>query len=98
VGSNSTGGIGAFLLWVLCVVRYRSLRGAGHSSRGVLLSVCVWVWSRNLNNEEPLAHEGCRSIKKNIYSCLGILYLTSHMFWQVQYGDGAISRHYILMV
>jgi hypothetical protein len=32
------------LLWVLCVVRYRSLRQADHSSRGVLPSVvCLSV-------------------------------------------------------
>jgi hypothetical protein len=37
------------LLWVLCVVRWRSLRRAGPSSRGVLPSVVclksVWLWS-----------------------------------------------------
>jgi len=35
-------------LWVLCVVKYRSLRRADPSSRGVLPSVCIchWVWSR----------------------------------------------------
>ena len=47
------------LLWVLCVVRWRSLRRADHSSRGVqptLVSRCVW--SRNLVNEEALARWG----------------------------------------
>jgi len=35
---------GICLLWVLCVVRLRSLRRAGHSSRGVLQSVvCLSV-------------------------------------------------------
>jgi len=39
------------LLWVLCVVRWRSLRRADHSSRGVLLTVMRHcVWSRNLKN------------------------------------------------
>ena len=34
--------------WVLCVVRYKSLRRAGHSFRGVLLTVVRrCVWSRN---------------------------------------------------
>ena len=37
-----------YLLWVLCVVKYRSLRRAYHSSRGVLPTVlCRCVWSRN---------------------------------------------------
>jgi len=45
------------LLWVLCVVSYRSLREADHSSRGVLPTVVRrCVWSRNLVNEEVLAH------------------------------------------
>ena len=35
VGSNSTGGMDDCLLWVLCVVRNRSLRRADHSSKGV---------------------------------------------------------------
>jgi len=30
-----------YLLWLLCVVRYGSLRRGDHSSRGVW---CVWVW------------------------------------------------------
>jgi len=42
---------------VLCVVRWRSLRRADHSSRGVLPSaVCLSVCSRNLGNEEAMAH------------------------------------------
>jgi len=45
------------LLWVLCVVRYRSLRRIEHSSRGVLPTVVHrCVWSRNLSNEEAKAH------------------------------------------
>jgi len=47
------------LLWVLCVVRLRSLRRADHSSRGVLATVvrrCVWYG--NLANKEALAHWG----------------------------------------
>jgi len=55
------------LLWVLCVVRKRSLRRADHSSRGVLPTVvCRFVWSRNLVNEEALARVGPqRHRKKN---------------------------------
>jgi hypothetical protein len=44
------------LLWVLCVVRSRSLRWIDHSSRGVLPSVTRrCVWSRNFENEEAKA-------------------------------------------
>jgi hypothetical protein len=44
------------LLWVLCVVRYRPLRQADHSSRGAIPTVVRHcVWSRNLENGETLA-------------------------------------------
>jgi hypothetical protein len=44
VGSNHAGSINICLLWLLCVVRQRSLRGADHSSRGILPSeVCLSV-------------------------------------------------------
>jgi len=63
---NSHRGHGC-LLWVLCVVRYRSLRRADHSSRGILQTVmrsCVWSW--NLKNEEAIARIGPqRQLKKN---------------------------------
>jgi len=39
VGSNPAEGMDVCLLWVLCVVRKRSLRLAYHSSRGVLPTV-----------------------------------------------------------
>jgi hypothetical protein len=39
VSSNPARGIEFSLLWVLCVVRLRSLRQADHSSRRVLTSV-----------------------------------------------------------
>jgi hypothetical protein len=45
-------------LWVLWVVRHRSLRRADHPSGGFLQSVvcvCVWVWSWSLDSEEALA-------------------------------------------
>jgi len=46
-------------LWVLCVVRYSSLRRADQSSRGVLPTVqSRCVWSRNLKNEEAMANCG----------------------------------------
>jgi hypothetical protein len=39
VGTNPTKGMDVCLLCVLCVVRYRSLRRADHSSRDVLPTV-----------------------------------------------------------
>ena len=55
-GLNPTGGMDVCLLWLLCVVRYRSLRRIDHSSRGVLPTVaCRCVWSRNLEIEEAKA-------------------------------------------
>jgi len=47
------------LLWVLCVVRWRSLRRADQSSRGVLpAEVRLCVWSRNIKNEEVMTLAG----------------------------------------
>ena len=57
VGSNPTGGIDECC--VFSVVRWRSLRRADHSSRGVLPSaVRCCVWSRNLVNEGAWPTEG----------------------------------------
>ena len=65
-GPNPTGRMDICLLWVLCVVRQRSLRWADHSSRGVLpIVVRRFVWSRNLVNEEALAHWGAVAPKTN---------------------------------
>ena len=78
VGSNPAGGMDVCRLWVLCVVRYRSLRWADHSSRGVLPTVVRrCAWSRNLVNEEALPHWGLLRHKKiNFYpQCQ---YLLSH--------------------
>ena len=52
-------------LSVVSVVRQRSLRRADHSSKGVLptvMSQCVW--SRNLVNEEAMAHWGLSGHKQ----------------------------------
>ena len=59
VGSNPTGGMDVCLLWASSAVRQRSLRRVDHSSGGVLPTVvCRCVCSRNLANEEALAHWG----------------------------------------
>jgi len=71
-----------FLLWVLCFVRHRSLRRANHSSRGVLPTlVRRYVWSRNLVNEEPLAHWGLFVQKNKGLIDLKILYLLTFGLW-----------------
>ena len=52
-------GVWMFVLWVVCVVRQRSLRRADPSFRGILPSVvCHYMWSRNLKNEAALARVG----------------------------------------
>jgi hypothetical protein len=56
------------LLWVLCFFRYRTLRRADHSSRGVLPNVVRrCLWSSNVVNEEGLAQWGllCQKEKRN---------------------------------
>jgi hypothetical protein len=49
-GLNPAGSMDVCVLWVLCVVWYRSLYRADHSSRGVLPSVVCLMWYRNLNS------------------------------------------------
>ena len=44
------------LLWILCVVRYRSLWRADHSSGGTLPTVVHRTCTRNLRNEEAVAY------------------------------------------
>jgi hypothetical protein len=64
-GSNTAGCFDACLLWRLCVIKYKSLRRADHSSRVVLPSVvCLWSW--NLGNEEPVAYYGLKRHKRNL--------------------------------
>jgi len=66
------------LLWLLCVVRQRSLRRADHSSRGVLPTLMRrCLWSRNTVNEKALAHWGTvapKTNKKDYMTC-------KHFFW-----------------
>ena len=78
VGSNPTRGMDVCLLWVLCVVRYRSLWQSDHSSRGILPTVARRVWSRNLENKEAKARYqavknttkmGCNARKTNNKHC-----------------------------
>ena len=70
-GSNRRG---HGCLSVVSVVRYRSLRLADPSSRGVLPNVVRrWVWSRNLKNEEAKASVRPQSHKKKkIEQCYAV--------------------------
>ena len=66
-GSNPAEGVDVCLLWVLCVVRWRSLRRADPSSRGVLPTVMRrYVWSRNLKKKEVVSRLD-RSNKRERY-------------------------------
>jgi hypothetical protein len=48
-----------FVLYIVCVVRYKSLRRADPSSRGVLPTVmCAWVWSSDNKNPPRLLWTG----------------------------------------
>jgi hypothetical protein len=70
------------LLWVLCVVRQRSMRRADHSSRGVLPTVVRrCVWSRNLKNEEAMTRVGSQrhSKKKGSLLCSIQGSVTAHL-------------------
>jgi len=67
-GSNPTGSMAVCLLWVLCVVRQRSLRRADYSPRGVLPSVCHRVKSWSLDRwimRRPRPTGGCCALGEN---------------------------------
>jgi len=75
---------------VVCVVRYRSLRRADHSSRGVLPTVVRrCVWSRNLVNEEAMVHWGLlrqkREGKKN--PMFRLTFVPFFLFTSLQYSN-----------
>jgi hypothetical protein len=64
-GSNPAGGKDVWMLWVLCVVTYGSLRRADHSYRVLQSVVCLSVIAE-LKDEESLSHYGFRAMKKNM--------------------------------
>jgi hypothetical protein len=91
VGSNLTGGVDVCLLWVLCVVRWRSLRRADQSSRGVLPTLARrCLWSGNLVTEEAMARVGPqRQIKTKICADYKIFY-----FYNMKYKMCSLCEYY----
>ena len=80
-----TGGMDVCLLWVLCVVRQRSLRRADHSCKGVLPNVVRRsVRFRNLVNEEAMTRVGSQRNRNKkrlvIVSTLKLLLLLLILF------------------
>ena len=65
--SNPAGGLDACILWVLCVVTYRSLRRADHSPKEILPSVvCVTECDREASTmKRPWPSTHCRATKIN---------------------------------
>ena len=78
------------LLWVVCVVRYRSLWWISFSSIGVLLTVvrrCVWF--RNLVNEKAMTHWGLRAKNKKFpvkttYQRHKIMHQQRYELWKIK--------------
>jgi len=64
-GSNPSGSMDVFLLYMLCVIGSRPVRRADHSSRGVLPTVVRrFEWPRNLKNVESMARVGPQCHRK----------------------------------
>jgi len=83
VGSNSAGGTDVSLLWALCVVSWRSLHRADHSSREVLPNVVCKCDRKALKVRKSWPTRGYRTIKY----VPGISMMISRGFW--------IIAHYI---
>jgi hypothetical protein len=95
VDSNPAGGMDDCLLWVLSVVRYRSLRRADRSSRGVLPSVVCLSVIVNPRQGEALAPMGLlRHGKRKTLHSENIVYLWCQTirFLAVRYGWTALNR------
>ena len=70
-GSNPAGGMDVCLLWVLCLVRWRYMRRADHSSRGALMTVVclsVVVKPREWGGPDPLRAVAPRGGKRSMQS------------------------------
>ena len=99
VGSNPAGGMDVCLLWLLCVVRWRSLRRADHLSRGVLPTVVclsVIVRPRNWGNPGPLGAVVNLKKKKQtllFYDHRSRMAYISHSYIHLQSNSHPISRH-----
>jgi hypothetical protein len=80
--SNHAGGIYVCLLWLLCVVKQRSLRRADHSSRGVLLSgVRCFVRDREASIMKRLVPtKGCCAVETPVFHWLVLWILKDASF------------------
>jgi hypothetical protein len=97
-GSNPTGGMDVCLLCSLCVVRYRSLRRANHSSRGVLPTGRVVVCDQEIScNEEALVRAGlqCQKEKNDNNNTIAITLTLQQMHLRRQqvYSQTLITVH-----
>ena len=98
-GSIPAGGVYVCLLWVLCVGRYRFLRRADHSSRGVLLSVVclsVIVKTRQWGDPGPLRavaprkkENYCLSRKFKIYDSRNNISFSFYMYFNLMFLEGS---------
>jgi hypothetical protein len=90
-GSNPTGDMEVFLLWVLCVVRSRSPRRADHSSSEALpCVVCPMSVFANPRKGRPSPEIGPKRHRKkyrlyNFFDILAAVYM-SWLTWCVQWG------------
>ena len=74
------------MVWLLCVlyvVRYRSLRRADHSSTGIVPSVVYRVWSWSLDNERALVREGLLAVEIKTRQDTRLVFVTDWVgpFW-----------------
>ena len=98
VGLNPTEGMAVCLLLVLCVVRERSVRRAGHSSRGVLPSV-VCECECDLKTSTKRRPRPIRVLSpKNKLSCTfyTLLFLWKFVFLMSFQGPGVIIADFLI--
>jgi len=76
--SNPVEGMDVCLLWMLCVVRYSSLRRTDPCTVESYRVWCTRVWSRNLKMWRPGPEKGCHTTRKKNYDDLLHQYIYSY--------------------